>query len=179
MKDQQSYFEKADFQSNLPKQFLIMFFGIVLVLIEVGLAQWPFFHGASPLISLIFMYFIMIYHDELMPIFTVFIMGLVSDLLISDILGGRATAMMLLCYAMRMGILRLQQSEFMDLWLGFAVSCAAVTLFQLIVFSLINLAVPALSPLLFQSGFTLILFPIGFVMMFSIQRFLQTLRVTR
>ena len=93
-------FEKADFQSNLPKQFLIMFFGIVLVLIEVGLAQWPFFHGASPLISLIFMYFIMIYHDELMPIITVFIMGLVSDLLISDILGGRATAMMLLlCYA--------------------------------------------------------------------------------
>ena len=51
----------------------------------------------------------------------------------------------------------------MDLWLAFAVSCAAVTLFQLIVFSLINLAVPALSPLLFQVGFTLILFPIGFV----------------
>ena len=48
------------------------------------------------------MYFIMIYHDELMPIIPVFIMGLVSDLLISDILGGRATAMMLLCYAMRM-----------------------------------------------------------------------------
>ena len=179
MKDQQSYFEKADFQSNLPKQFLIMFFGIVLVLFEVGLAQWPFFHGASPSLSLIFMYFIMIYHDELMPIISVFIMGLVSDLLMSDILGGRATAMMLLSYAMRMGILRLQQSEFMDLWLGFAVSCAAVTLFQLIVFSLINLTVPALSPLLFQVGFTLILFPIGFVMMFSVQRLLQTLRVTR
>jgi hypothetical protein len=44
----------------------------------------------------------------------------------------------------------------MDLWLEFAVSCAAVTLFQLIIFSLINLAVPALSPLLFQVGFTLI-----------------------
>ena len=179
MKDQQSYFEKADFQSDLPKQFLIMFVGIVLVLFEVGLAQWPFFYGASPFLSLIFMYFILIYHDELMPIITVFIMGLVADLLMSDILGGRATAMMLLSYAMRMGILRLQQSEFMDLWLGFAVSCAAVTLFQLIIFSLINLAVPALSPLLFQVGFTLILFPIGFVMMFSVQRLLQTLQVTR
>ena len=179
MKDQQSYFEKADFQSNLPKQFLVMFVAVLLVLLEVGLAQWPFFYGASPLLSLIFMYFIMIYHDELMPIITVFIMGLVADLLMSDILGGRATAMMLLSYGMRMGILRLQQSEFMDLWLGFAVSCAAVTLFQLIVFSLINLAVPAVSPLLFQVGFTLILFPIGFVMMFSVQRLLQTLQVTR
>ena len=179
MKDQQSYFEKADFQSNLPKQFLVMFFSIVLVLLEVGLAQWPFFFGASPFLSLIFMYFILIYHDELMPIITVFIMGLVADLLMSDILGGRATAMMLLSYAMRMGILRLQQSEFMDLWLGFAVSCAAVTLFQLIVFSLINLAVPSLSSVLFQVGVTLILFPIGFVMMFSVQRLLQTLQVTR
>ena len=179
MKDQQSYFEKADFQSDLPKQFLIMFVGIVLVLFEVGLAQWPFFYGASPFLSLIFMYFILIYHDELMPIITVFMMGLIADLLMSDILGGRATSMMLLSYAMRMGILRLQQSEFMDLWLGFAVSCAAVTLFQLIFFSSINLAVPALRPLMFQVGFTLVLFPIGFVVMFSIQRLLQTLKVVR
>ena len=179
MKDQQSYFEKANFQSNLPKQFLVLFVAALLVLLEVGLAQWPFFYGASPLLSLIFMYFILIYHDELMPIITVFIMGLVADLLMSDILGGRATAMMLLSYAMRMGILRLQQSEFMDLWLGFAVSCAAVSLFQLTVFSLINLAVPSFGSLLFQVGVTLILFPIGFVMMFSVQRLLQTLQVTR
>ena len=34
-----------------------------------------------------------------MPIITVFIMGLVADLLMSDILGGRATAMMFLCHA--------------------------------------------------------------------------------
>ena len=87
MKDQQSYFEKADFQSNLPKQFLVMFVAVLLVLLEVGLAQWPFFYGASPLLSLIFMYFIMIYHDELMPIMTVFIMGLIADFLMSDILG--------------------------------------------------------------------------------------------
>jgi len=179
MKDQRSYFEKAEFQSNLPKQFLLMIIGVTLVLFEVGLAQWSFFYGASPFLSLIFMYFIMIYHDELMPIITVFVMGLVADLLMSDILGGRATAMMLLAYAMRMGVLRLQQSEFMDLWLGFAVSCAGVILFQLIIFSLINFAVPAIKPLLFQLGFTLILFPIGFVVMFSIQRLLQTLKVTR
>ena len=126
MKDQQSYFEKADFQSSLPKQFLVMFVAVLLVLLEVGLAQWPFFYGASPFLSLIFMYFIMIYHDELMPIMTVFIMGLIADFLMSDILGGRATALMLLSYAMRVGVLRLQQSDFMDLWVGFAVSCTCL-----------------------------------------------------
>jgi len=114
-----------------------------------------------------------------MPIMTVFIMGLIADFLMSDILGGRATALMLLSYAMRVGVLRLQQSDFMDLWVGFAVSCTAVMLFQLIVFTVVHFAVPSLSPLLFQLGFTLILFPIGFVMMFSIQRLLQTLQVMR
>jgi hypothetical protein len=52
-------------------------------------------------------------------------------------------------------------------------------LFQLIVFTVVHFAVPSLSPLLFQLGFTLFLFPIGFVMMFSIQRLLQTLQVMR
>ena len=179
MKDQQSYFEKANFQSNLPKQFLVMFVAVLLVLLEVGLAQWPFFYGSSPLLSLIFMYFIMIYHDKLMPIMTVFIMGLVADSLMSDILGGRATALMLLSYAMRVGLLRLQQSDFMDLWVGFALSCSVVLLFQLFVFTAVHFAVPSLNPLLFQLGFTLMLFPIGFVMMFSLQRLLQSLQMMR
>ena len=179
MKDQQSYFEKANFQSNLPKQFLVMFVAVLLVLLEVGLAQWPFFYGSSPLLSLIFMYFIMIYHDKLMPIMTVFIMGLVADSLMSDILGGRATALMLLSYAMRVGLLRLQQSDFMDLWVGFALSCSVVLLFQLFVFTTVHFAVPSLNPLLFQLGFTLMLFPIGFVMMFSLQRLLQSLQMMR
>ena len=179
MKDQQSYFEKANFQSNLPKQFLVMFVAVLLVLLEVGLAQWPFFYGSSPLLSLVFMYFIMIYHDKLMPIMTVFIMGLVADSLMSDILGGRATALMLLSYAMRVGLLRLQQSDFMDLWVGFALSCSVVLLFQLFVFTAVHFAVPSLNPLLFQLGFTLMLFPIGFVMMFSLQRLLQSLQMMR
>jgi len=78
---------------------------------------------------------------------------------------------------MRLSAVRLQQSEFLDLWVYFLVSCGAVVLFQLIVFSLINLAVPALNPLLFQVGFTLILFPIGFVVMFSTKRLLEAIRL--
>ena len=40
MKDQRAYFEKTDFQSDLPKQFLIMFVGIVLVLLK-----WDWHNG--------------------------------------------------------------------------------------------------------------------------------------
>ena len=91
-----------------------------------------------------------IYHDELMPIITVFMMGLIADLADVRYFGwaGNVDDVVILCHAH--GDLRLQQSEFMDLWLGFAVSCAAVTLFQLIVFSSIKLACQHLDPRCFK-----------------------------
>ena len=73
MRDQRSYFEKADFHSNLPLQFLTASLGLILVIIEIALAQWPFFHGAAPNLSLIFIYYMMIYHSKLLPIFSIFL----------------------------------------------------------------------------------------------------------
>ncbi len=40
MKDQQSYFEKADFQSDLPLQLLTAALGLTFVLLELAVAQW-------------------------------------------------------------------------------------------------------------------------------------------
>jgi hypothetical protein len=48
MKDQRSYFEKADFQSDLPPQFLTAALGLTLVLLELAVAQWPIFYGSAP-----------------------------------------------------------------------------------------------------------------------------------
>ncbi len=177
MKDQSSYFEKADFHSDLPLQFLATAFGLMLVLIELGLAEWPIFHGAAPNLSLIFIYYVMIYHDKLLPIFSIFLIGIVSDLFLSDLLGGRATALMLLAYFMQLRILRLQQSDFGELWVDFAISFTLVSLFQLVLFVLLNMAIPSLSPILFQVGVTLILLPFGFVMMFAVHSLLQKMKV--
>jgi len=47
MKDQRSYFERADFQSDFPLQFLAGVVGMILVLLELGVAQWPFFYGTT------------------------------------------------------------------------------------------------------------------------------------
>ena len=47
MKDQRSYFEKADFQSGLPLQLLTATIGLALVLLELAVAQWPVFYGVS------------------------------------------------------------------------------------------------------------------------------------
>jgi rod shape-determining protein MreD len=177
MKDQRSYFEKADFQSDLPPQLLTAVFGLTLVLLELAVAQWPIFYGSAPNLPLIFIYYMIIYHGKYMPIFTIFLMGIIGDFLLSDLLGGRATSLMLLAYVMQLRLLRLQQSDFGQLWVDFAMSCAAVSLFQLLLFSAVNFAIPSLSPILFQVGATLILFPIGFLLIFSVHRLLQKVKM--
>jgi len=177
MKDQRSYFERADFESDFPPQFLVSIVGVTIVLLELGFAQWPFFYGAAPVLSLIFIYYMNIYHEKYIPVFVIFLMGIVGDVLLSDLLGGRATAFLLLTYVMQHRLARLQQSDFGWLWLDFSVSCAAISLFQLLLFSALNLAIPSLSPILFQLGATLILFPIGFVIIFTVHRLLQKVKI--
>ena len=177
MKDQRSYFEKADFQSELPLQFLTATLGLTLVLLELAVAQWPVFFGSAPSLSLIFIYYMIIYHGNYMPISTIFLMGIIGDFLLSDLLGGRATSFMLLAYVMQLRLVRLQQSDFGQLWVDFAVSCTAVSLFQLLLFSAVNFAIPSLSPILFQIGATLILFPIGFVLIFAVNRLLKKVKM--
>ena len=177
MKDQHAYFEKADFSSNFPLQILTAALGLTLVLLELSLAQWPVFYGAAPNISLIFIYYMMIYHTKLLPIFSIFMMGIVGDVLVSDLVGGRATALILLAYVMQLRLLRLQQSDFNYLWVDFAMSCGFVSIFQLTFFSLLNMAVPSLGPILFQFGVNLILFPLGFVLIFAVHQIMQKMKL--
>jgi rod shape-determining protein MreD len=177
MKDQRVYFEKADFSSVLPLQILTAALGITLVLLELSLAQWPLFYGAAPNLSLIFIYYMIIYHIKLLPIFSIFVMGIIGDFLLSDLLGGRATALILLSYAMQLRLLRLQQSDFSHLWVDFAVSCGFVSIFQLTFFSLLNLNIPSLGPILFQFGINLILFPLGFVLIFAVYQLMQKMKM--
>ena len=177
MKDQRTYFEKADFSSNFPLQVLAAALGLTLVLVELSLAQWSVFHGAAPNLSLIFIYYMMIYHTKLLPIFSIFMMGIVGDVLLSDLVGGRATALILLAYVMQLRLLRLQQSDFSHLWVDFALSCGFVSIFQLTFFSLLNMTVPSLGPILFQFGTNLILFPLGFVLIFAVHQLMQKIKM--
>ena len=177
MKDQRSYFEKADFSSNFPLQVLAAALGLILVLLELSLAQWSVFHGAAPNLSFIFIYYMMIYHTKLLPIFSIFLMGIVGDVLLSDLVGGRATALILLAYVMQIRLLRLQQSDFSYLWADFAVSCVFVSIFQLTFFSLLNMAFPSLGPIVFQVGTNLILFPLGFVIIFAVYQLMRKMKM--
>lgn len=161
------FFQKAEVDSDWPFRFLTVFFGIVLAVFEGSLALWPFFYGATPMLSLIFLYWVALHHEKYVFLATGFLIGLASDLLFSDLVGGRATAYIAVVFLMELRRARLLHGEFRELWIEFTAVCVGVTLFQLMVFSALNLAIPALTPVLFQVGVTMILFPIGYVTMMT------------
>ena len=103
-----------------------------------------------------------------MLLVTGFLIGLTSDILFSDLLGGRATAYIVVLFAMNWRRQKLLQGEFRDIWGEFAVTVFGVVLFQLVIFCALNLAIPSLTPVIFQIGVTMILFPIGYVILSSL-----------
>lgn len=170
------YFERAEFGSDLPIQFLIVAVGLIIVIFEGSLGLWSYFYGATPMLSLIFLYWIGLHFEKYVPLFAAFVMGIVSDILFSDLLGGRAMAYMLVLYVLQYRRTRLLQGEFMEIWTDFAIVTVGVVLFQFGVFSALNLAIPATAPLLFQIGTTLTLFPIGYVLLAAIVALLQRVK---
>ena len=68
------------------------------------------------------------------------------------------------------------QGDFREIWVDFSVVATAVAAFQLVIFSALNLAIPSLTPVLFQVGLTMILFPIGYVILSTMSNAVQKLR---
>jgi rod shape-determining protein MreD len=165
MSRQGRFFQKAELDSDWPFQFLVVIVGMVLAMAEGGLALWPVFYGATPMLSLIFLYWIALHHEKYVLLVTGFLIGLTSDILFSDLLGGRATAYIVVLFAMNWRRQKLLQGDFRDIWVEFAVTVFGVVLFQMAIFSALNLAIPALTPVIFQIGVTMILFPIGYVIL--------------
>ncbi|MDB2324725.1 hypothetical protein N9W44_04100 [Alphaproteobacteria bacterium] len=171
------YFKRADFSIDWPVQFLIGVTGVLLALFEGSLALWSVFYGATPLLTLIFLFWLMLHFEKFIPVFSIFVIGMTADLMFSDLLGGRATAFIIAYYYVGFRRPKLLQSDFMQIWLDFGLVVAGVMLFQLVVFSLINLAIPSLMPMMFQIGATLILFPIGYLTLFSLSSLMQKVKM--
>jgi len=172
------FFQKAELESDWPFQFLVVVVGMVLAMAEGGLALWPVFYGATPMLSLILLYWIALHHEKYVLLVTGFLIGLTSDILFSDLLGGRATAYIAVLFAMNWRRQKLLQGDFRDIWVEFAVMVFAVMLFQLVIFSALNLAIPALTPVIFQIGVTMILFPIGYVILSTLYFAFDKIRVS-
>ena len=128
------------------------------------------------MLSLIFLYWVALHHEKYVLLVTGFLIGLTSDILFSDLVGGRATVYIAVTFVMELRRQRLLQGDFREIWVDFSAVATAVAAFQFVIFSVLNLAIPSLTPVLFQVGLTMILFPIGYVILSTMSNAVQKLR---
>jgi len=167
------YFENAEFAADWPVQFLIIVVGVLLAILEGSLALWSVFFGATPLVTLIFLYWITLHHAKFVTILTPFLIGLVFDLLFSEPIGGRALVYVLLFYYVGLRRQRLLQGEFLQIWFDFTLVLVVAMLVLFAIFAGLFLNIPAIMPMLFQLGTTIALFPVSYLTLFALMSLVQ------
>lgn len=169
----------SEYETNWPLHFMVLLFGVFLALLEGGLGVWQVFHGKPPMLALIFVYWVSLYHGGAISPLTGLLVGVSGDLLYSDLLGGRATCYVALILIMEFRRQRIQHYDFREIWVDFMITCGCVMLFHLVIFSAINLALPSIFPILFQIGITMLLYPIVHVLLSAMTITLGKLKAFR
>ena len=162
----------AELNSSLPNQILILISGFILVLVESALAQWNFFYASTPLLTIGFIYYLSIFHKETLPLFSVFLLGLFSEIIFSDILGSKSTIFSIVALFTSYRSQMLIHADFVEIWSNFSLMCIIVSLFQILIYFVFYFDLPSINLILYQSGMTILLFPLIFVLLLSLSSFL-------
>ena len=165
----------ADLQSPLPVQFLIAVAGMLLVLFEASLSQWAVFYTSVPFISLAFIFYLRMVFPRMLPLAVVFLMGILSEVISFDPLGVKTTVMLLVAVITSSRSQLLTHSDFLEIWASFSTMCLLVSAFRFVVYLGFFLNVPDLAALANQTGMTILLFPIVYVILVSFSNSAQRL----
>lgn len=165
----------ADLQSPLPFQFLIAVAGMLLVLFEASLSQWAVFYTSVPLISLAFIFYLRMIYPGMLPLVVVLLMGILSEVVCAEPLGVKTTAMLLVSVITSSRSQQLMHSEFLEIWASFSTMCLLVSAFRLIVYLCFFFNIPDLAAIANQTGMTILLFPIVYVVLVSVSNSAQRL----
>lgn len=149
--------------ADFSKKFLVFGFGILVVLFEIAVAKWTLFYTAAPMLSLCYIFTLLLLRPQFMSTTTVILLALLFELMGGDMLGVRITAFYLATLVVKNQLGSNQIDDFISHWANFSLICFGVVLFKLIVFFALYLTMPNLSMLAFQIGITVLVFPIFFV----------------
>jgi len=159
---------KSNVQNNyadFSKQFLIFGVGLIVVFIEIALAKWTVFFSSAPMLSLCYIFTLVLLRPQLIPVVTILLIALLFELMGGDMLGARLTAFYIATLIIRRRIVPIEHVDFIAHWANFSLICFGVVLFKLFVFLLFYFTIPNLGMLAFQIGVSILVFPIFFVTM--------------
>ena len=152
-----------NFHADFSKKFLIFGIGILIVLFEIALAKWSLFFTATPILSLCYIFTILLLRPHFMSVATIILIALLFELLGGDMLGVRITAFYIASIVIQKHLGSNENDDFISHWANFSLICFGFVLFRLLVFISLYFIIPNLSILAFQIGITILVFPIFFV----------------
>lgn len=144
-------------------RFLSLMLCAFLVLVERGLAQWSLFFDSTPLISFLIIAYLGLFFPALLPIGSVFFIGLFCDFLSLDPFGMRSFSLVVLYVIIRWQSEPLREEDFITIWAQISFLFMVLSLVRLLLYFAINWSFPDILALSYQTGMTILIFPLIFV----------------
>ena len=157
----------AELGSPLPVQVLLAIFGCFLVLLEGAFAQWKVFFASAPLLTLAYVFYMNLFFSNQLSIVSVFIMGLFSELMFFEMPGLNATALVLAATLTRWRSISLIHSDFIEIWSAFSLIALFFSGFKIVIYAVSFFGLPDMRDIFVQTGMTILLFPIFYVLLVS------------
>ena len=158
----------ADLQSVLPVQILCALAGLFFVLFEGALAQWSIFYGSAPSLALCYIYFMFIAYPFRLSFFAVLLMGVFSEIMFFQMLGTNSVAFIIAALVTQWRASYLSDADFIEFWGNFSLIVILVGVLKLMIYFISYFSLPDLSALLQQTGMTILLFPVFYVVLVSL-----------
>jgi rod shape-determining protein MreD len=144
---------------------------LLFVVISVVPLQLPVFAAAMPSFALMAVAHWTIYRPELLPQWSVFVLGLLLDLLQgTPFLGISALVLLLARTAVMMARRHFVERDFTVMWLGFLALATGAFAFDWAFIGLSNGHLIPARPFLFEAALTVACFPIGSYVLAALQR---------
>ena len=159
----QTKFNMNKIHADFSKKFLIFGVGALIVLFEIALAKWSLFFTAAPILSLCYIFTVVLLRPHFMSVATIISLALLAELLGGDMLGVRVTTFYIAAIFVQKQLALNEHDDFIAHWANFSLICFGVVLLRLLIFISLYFAIPNLSMLAFQIGVTILVFPIFFV----------------
>ena len=155
----QVYKNHAEFS----KKFLIFGISLLIVFFEIALAKWSLFFGAAPMLSLCYIFTLLLVCPQVISPITIILPSLLFEVMGGDMLGVRITAFYLVALLVTSRLVSNEHDDFISYWANFSLICIGVVLFRLLVFIVLYFTMPNIFMLAFQIGVSIVLFPVFFV----------------
>lgn len=144
-------------------RFLTLFGGLFLILLERGLGQWGLFFDSSPLLSFLIVGYLGLYFPALIPMSTVLILGFFCDVISLDPFGVRTLSLTVFYALVRWQPDPLREEDFITVWAQISLIFMVASLVRLVLYMGLYWSLPDLFALGYQTGITILIFPIFFV----------------